>query len=281
MTLEQIISELHYTNEVEKEVLRKIQRDKKHVDELARIAYQADNFDFPLCKRMPLTRLSVVTYLLINKYDEYKAKGVPDRIIFDTFRDVSLRATLYYRKTSRVGISKEDVIWFRHIMNVAIFKIGSLQFQPFKMIYLDEETVGEPYMSFAEEQKKLLPAGADVLNCHIQQGADLSPESVGFSFRMAKNFFTEFFPEERYKAFLCYSWLLYPPMLKRLPNDSNIKQFAGRFSIVGDCSDSEQARAYLFRNGARKEISAKATYLQMLALQYPKELGYACGIIRI
>ena len=58
MTLEQIISELHYTNEVEKEVLRKIQRDKKHVDELARIAYQADNFDFPLCKRMPLTRLS-------------------------------------------------------------------------------------------------------------------------------------------------------------------------------------------------------------------------------
>ena len=43
MTLEQIISELHYTNEVEKEVLRKIQRDKKHVDELARIAYQADN----------------------------------------------------------------------------------------------------------------------------------------------------------------------------------------------------------------------------------------------
>ena len=73
MTLEQIISELHYTNEVEKEVLRKIQRDKKHVAELARIAYQADHFDFPLCKRMPLTRLSVVTYLLINKYDEYKA----------------------------------------------------------------------------------------------------------------------------------------------------------------------------------------------------------------
>ena len=126
MTLEQIISELHYTNEVEKEVLRKIQRNQKLVDELARIAYQADNFDFPLCKRMPLTRLSVVTYLLINKYDEYKAKGIPDRIIFDTFRDVSLRATLYDRKTSRVGISKEDVIWFRHIMNVDIFKIDGL-----------------------------------------------------------------------------------------------------------------------------------------------------------
>ena len=230
MTLEQIISELHYTNEVEKEVLRKIQRDKKHVDELARIAYQADNFDFPLCKRMPLTRLSVVTYLLINKYDEYKAKGVPDRIIFDTFRDVSLRATLYYRKTSRVGISKEDVIWFRHIMNVDIFKIGCLQFQPFRMIYLDEETVGEPYMSFTEEQKKSLPVGSLVLNCHIQQGADLSPESVDFSFRTAKSFFMVCFPKEQYKAFLCYSWLLYQPMLKRLSEDSNIKQNAYRLN---------------------------------------------------
>lgn len=281
MTLEQIISELHYTNEVEKEVLRKIQRGKKHVDELARIAYQADNFDFPLCKRMPLTRLSVVTYLLINKYDEYKAKGVPDRIIFDTFRDVSLRATLYYRKTSRVGISKEDVIWFRHIMNVDIFKIGCLQFQPFRMIYLDEETVGEPYMSFTEEQKKSLPVGSLVLNCHIQQGADLSPESVDFSFRTAKSFFMVCFPKEQYKAFLCYSWLLYQPMLKRLSEDSNIKQFAGRFSIIGACSDSEQAREFLFRDGTRKEISAKATFLQKLALKHPTELGFACGIITI
>lgn len=42
-------------------------------------------------------------------------------------------------------------------MNVAIFKVGSLQFQPFKMIYLDEETIGEPYMSFTAEQKKLCP----------------------------------------------------------------------------------------------------------------------------
>ena len=166
-------------------------------------------------------------------------------------------------------------------MNVAIFKIGSLQFQPFQMIYLDAETVGEPYMSFTEEQKKTLPEGTPVLNCHIQQGADLSPESVDFSFRMAKDFFTEHFPKERYKAFLCYSWLLYPPMLKRLREDSNIKQFADRFSIIGDCLDSEQAREFLFSDGTRKEISGKATSLQKLALQHPKELGFACGIITI
>lgn len=230
---------------------------------------------------MPLTRLAVITYLLIRKYDEYKERGISDHVIFDTFRDVSLRAALHCRRTNKAGISKEDVIWFRHIMNVAIFKIGSLQFQPFQMIYLDAETVGEPYMSFTEEQKKTLPEGTPVLNCHIQQGADLSPESVDFSFRMAKDFFTEHFPKERYKAFLCYSWLLYPPMLKRLREDSNIKQFADRFSIIGDCLDSEQAREFLFSDGTRKEISGKATSLQKLALQHPKELGFACGIITI
>lgn len=83
---------------------------------------------------MPLTRLSVVTYLLIRKYGEYKKARIPDQVIFDTFGDISLRAALYYKKAGKAGISKEDVIWFRHIMNVAIFKVGSLQFQPFKMI---------------------------------------------------------------------------------------------------------------------------------------------------
>ena len=166
-------------------------------------------------------------------------------------------------------------------MNVDIFKIGCLQFQPFRMIYLDEETVGEPYMSFTEEQKKSLPVGSLVLNCHIQQGADLSPESVDFSFQTAKSFFMVCFPKEQYKAFLCYSWLLYQPMLKRLSEDSNIKQFAGRFSIIGACSDSEQAREFLFRDGTRKEISAKATFLQKLALKHPTELGFACGVITI
>ncbi len=166
-------------------------------------------------------------------------------------------------------------------MNVAIFKIGSLQFQPFKMIYLDEETIGEPYMSFTAEQKKALPAGSPVLNCHIQQGADLRPESVNLSFKMAKEFFAEYFPKEQYKAFLCYSWMLYPPMQMYLSGNSNIRQFAGNFCIIGDCSDSAQAKEFLFANGTRKEIAAKATSLQMLALTHPEKLGYACGIITI
>ena len=98
MTLEKIISELNYVKDVRQSVFQKIKKDEKTIKEMAKTAYQGENFDFVLLKRMPLTRLSVVTYLLINKYDEYSTKGIPDRIIFDTFEDVSLRANLYYKK---------------------------------------------------------------------------------------------------------------------------------------------------------------------------------------
>ena len=93
--------------------------------------------------------------------------------------------------------------------------------------------------------------------------------------------FAEYFPKEQYKAFLCYSWMLYPPMQMYLSGNSNIRQFAGSFRIIGDCSDSAQAKEFLFANGTRKEIAAKATSLQMLALTHPEKLGYACGIITI
>lgn len=221
MTLETMLSELHYNNEIKNAVLQKISRDEKTIEEISKSAYHGEDYNFALCGRIPLTRLAVVTYLLLRKYDDYKAKGTPDKVIFDTFRDVSLRAKLYYEKTGKVGISKGDVIWFRHIMNVVIFKIGSLQFQLFEMIYLDEETIGEPYMTFTKEQKEKLPAGAPVINCHIQQGADLSPEAVEKSFQSARRFFSTYFPM-KYKAFLCYSWLLYPPMVKCLSHKSKM-----------------------------------------------------------
>lgn len=73
----------------------------------------------------------------------------------------------------------------------------------------------------------------------------------------------------------------YPPMRKLLPDEPNIKQFAARFSAIGACADSAQAKAFLFSDGARNAHSANATALQKLALTHPKALGYTCGIITI
>lgn len=280
MTLQELLVELNYLSDIEQVVQSKLIKDEKKIREIADTAYVGDDCSFELCKRMPLTRLAVVTYLLLRKYDEYAAKGIPEKIIFDTFRDVSVRADLYYNKTGKVGISKEDVIWFRHIININIFKIGVLQFQPFEMVYLDEETIGEPYMTFEREQKEVLPTGAPVINCHIQYGADLSSQMVGQSMKDAERFFREYFPQVQYKAFLCYSWLLYPPMVSNLPKQSKIRGFAEKFSIIGSCDDSEQAVENLFENG-NFTVLPKATSLQKMAAEKKKLLGFACGIIEI
>lgn len=280
MTLEKLMAELQYEIGIRQAVQWKICEDVSLVKEIAEIAYHGEKFNFLLCKRMPLTRLAVVTYLLLRKYDDYKSKKIPDSIIYDTFRDVSFRAKLYYNRTDRVGISKDDVIWFRHIMNVNIFKVGTLQFQPFEMLYLDEEGIGEPYMTFTMEQKAALPAGTPVLNCHIPQGADLRDQPVEESLDDAKVFFSKYFPNVQYKAFLCYSWLLYPPMLQHLSNESNIQQFAKRFHIIGFCNDSEQAMENLWGN-VNSNIPCEITSLQKMAAEHKERFGFACGIISI
>ena len=70
MTLETMLSELHYTSDIEQAVLQKIRKDEKLIEKIAETAYQGEDFDFALCRRIPLTRLTVVTYLLLRKYDD-------------------------------------------------------------------------------------------------------------------------------------------------------------------------------------------------------------------
>ena len=131
MTLEALLPRLEFACGIEDAIRREIHRDPE--------AYQGESFEFRLCASGPLTRLAVVTWLLTEKYDAYRAKGMSDAAVFETFKDVSLRAGLYRDKNCEAGLSEDDVIWFRHIMNAGIFKFGALQFQPLEMIYLDEE----------------------------------------------------------------------------------------------------------------------------------------------
>lgn len=278
LALDRLLEELRYPEAVEQAVRRKLA--DPGIGEIAASAYAGEDLDIALCRRMPLTRLAAVTFLLLQSYGDYREKGAPDRIIFDTFRDVSLRAGLYHGRTGKVGISRGDVVWFRHIMSAGIFKIGALQYQPFKMVYLDEETIGEPYMVFSPEQKASLPSGVPVINCHIQRGADFDPERVDRSLRDARAFFQTAFPERRFQAFLCYSWLLYPKMVERLPSRSNIRRFADRFTVISSCDDAEQAMENLFEGGKRGTIPSM-TSLQRLAVDHSEYFGFACGIAKM
>ena len=277
MTQTEVLDILAFPYEIESAVISAL--SKPGILKSAQKAYSGEPADLPILKYRSINRLASVVLLLSEKYDAYKTLGVPDEIIRETFRNVTLLAKLYYAKTGKAGITAEDALWLRHIMNINIFKIGSLQFQPFEMVYLDEELLGEPYMEFSSAQKEKLPSGAHVINCHIEYGADLSTEAVQASFAHAQAFFKEVYPTLEYKAFLCYSWLLYPDMLALLPDTSKIKSFAENFEIIAKVQDNEQAMENLFGKAYKRPPKPKnPTALQKLAAEQPEVFGFGCGV---
>lgn len=267
MTLELLLERLEFNEVIEKVIVAQFLKKKHKIDELADEGYKGELPDFPLCRRKPLTRLIVIVALLLKKYEEYRKLKVPEEIIIDTFKDVSLRAEQYLKKNHKAGLYKADVIWFRHLMKAEIFKLGCIQFQPFKMVYLDE------LMEFESMIKERLPIDAWVINCHIQHGTTLSRRSMDESFEKAVLFFGEILPTIEFRAFLCYSWLLYPKMTSRLREGSNIGYFANKFEIIGQCNDNAFAKEYLFPFD-KKHL----TFLQRLFINDKECFGFACGI---
>jgi hypothetical protein len=72
--------------------------------------------------------------------------------------------------------------------------------------------------------------GAD-LGLHIPESGPLSEEAVEASLDEARAFFPRHFPDERFTAFSCGSWLLDPQLREYLPAESNIVRFQRRFAL--------------------------------------------------
>ncbi len=247
---------------------------------LASGAYAAEDGDFDILHRKPFTRLAMICTLLPGLHQCFVDAGMPRQVWLDSIDDIRLRQRLYFERTGRVGLSKGDARWLRHLMGFKLFKIGSLQFQPFEMLYLDLECIGEDFMRFSEAQKKRLPPGTPVLNTHIQYGAHLEPVALEKTFDDARAFFRRFFPEQDFKAFITYTWLLHPGLRTLLLEGSKILGFASMWEVVGQNGDKTQALERIFGGRRRRHADyPQQTALQRAALKDLGALGYACGVI--
>ncbi len=105
----------------------------------------------------------------------------------------------------------------------------------------DTEYVGHPYdeRGFVKKEKialkksewkKILEPGDDVLGVHIPPGGGLSEELVTESFEKTRQFLADYFPDFKYKAFVCESWLMDRQLLDMVGESSNIAKFCKRFS---------------------------------------------------
>jgi hypothetical protein len=73
--------------------------------------------------------------------------------------------------------------------------------------------------------------GGTAIHLHIPESGPMTPEAVAASLDEARAFFPRHFPDERYTAFSCGSWLLDPQLLEYLPGDSNIVRFQRRLEL--------------------------------------------------
>jgi hypothetical protein len=70
-----------------------------------------------------------------------------------------------------------------------------------------------------------LQKGDQAINVHIPADGAMPIEACLDSFKQAVEFFSEYFPECKFKAFCCFSWLLDPQFEDLLKETSNIIKF--------------------------------------------------------
>lgn len=164
--------------------------------------------------------------LLISEdaYKQYKKLGIPDEVFYDTFSDISVWVNTAKREENIDGLL--EVWWIRHILYLNMFKLGRMQYQFYKTDYILSGLAPLQALKAPIKNKSM------VLNIHIPEGARLDYSECEKSVLLARNFFSEYFPEYDYKGFVCDSWLLDPRNTEFMSNESNIMKFSNLFYTV-------------------------------------------------
>ncbi len=147
----------------------------------------------------------------------YEKNGLSTEIYEDSILD--LRYKLEECKLVK-GIKGTFVAgWFDRWFDVTRFALGRLQFELIDAEY-DYEKDG-----------RSIKKGDKAINVHIPRtGTPFTPEKCQESFDRAAEFFKEAIKGDI--AFVCHSWLLYPPLIDELSDRMNTKKFAQRFDII-------------------------------------------------
>ena len=278
MNLDLIIDKLGFYEDVKNAIKISLREDIDNIKIKAENAFEKEDDTYKICKEVPFTILITLTSLLENAYDLYKKRNIPDDIIIETFKDISLIANSNYKKTGEIGLSGDDADWLSHIFFAEIFKIGEMQFEITKMFYIEKFQEGRPKLVYPKEVTEVLTKDTYVINCHLQEGGNLSGEATDRSFKLARKIFNKYFPDIEFKAFIGYTWLFYPIMVEHLPDTSRIKEHAKRFKIYASCPCDILAVERLFPYG-RENNGKPYTSLQKMAVAHPEWFGFSFGVI--
>lgn len=96
------------------------------------------------------------------------------------------------------------------------------------------------------EWELILSPGDPVISIHIPATGSLNPELVDESLEKAVIFFRQYYPDYKYKAFVCYSWLMDPQLVDLLGPEKNISRFCNRFRKITQKSSGNSIFKFVF-----------------------------------
>lgn len=140
-----------------------------------------------------------------DAYEIYKAKGISDKIYFDTMKCYPRFIDETYKMTGKLYFDR--YWWTARQAGCHLFKIGELEYE---MKHIDDKIV---------------------IGIHIPSDADFSPSTVDKSLINAKMFFAEYYPNLANAEYRCHSWLLDSQIKDMIRQNSNIISFQNRFEI--------------------------------------------------
>ena len=98
----------------------------------------------------------------------------------------------------------------------------------------------------ARKWEQILAPGMDTLDVHIPRSGKMPVTESLESFRLAREFFAEYFPDRRFAAFTCQSWMLDPNLQSILPAESNLAQFQRLWRLVSVPGNESSAFVFVF-----------------------------------
>ncbi|HBN82211.1 MAG TPA: hypothetical protein DDZ89_00020 [Clostridiales bacterium] len=108
-----------------------------------------------------------------------------------------------------------------------------------------------------------------VLSIHIPGGEKLYSEQCEEAYARAREVFADCFPEFKYKAFACFSWLMDPQLADMLPANSNIVSFQNKYIRFPSYSTGTGVMSFVFwRKYDRYEDLPETTSLERKIKQH-------------
>lgn len=147
----------------------------------------------------------------------YKKKNLPYVLYYDAMLDLKWKLLECHERYGIWGTFVKE--WFPGFFQLTRFALGRLQFELMKY--------GHHY---SQNGFKLSPEDL-VINVHIPSSGHLRQEDCHESYQQAAEFFKDCF-RGRPVAFVCNSWLLFPPNRRFLPESSNIVKFMDDYDIT-------------------------------------------------